>query len=266
MEEKQSDSLDNDLSTFQPESFVPTVNFFCQVLENTFAFNSNELHFFESGIAKSHGLYLNDNYCLRFLNSCSTARTADMFNTVTASTAYILLTQKSKEKSMLDLMLNDHMSISQAHPQISKDRLESYFNSVTSLNGFLKEKYLDSNVLMSFLDEDGFSSGLVPSELVAELNKEVAFLKVLMCLVSTQFIYVSSVYLLKRPFLKVFLGVCLTNKKYLLQHIDESLYNSIYAFAKRVYEIKHLVVSLYLKNEAVIKDVVALCEIASKKH
>lgn len=266
MEAKQTDSLDSDLSTFRPESFVPTVNFFCQVLESTFAFNSNEMHFFESGIAKSHGLYLNDNYCLRFLNSCSTARTTDMYNTITASTAYILLTQKSKEKNMLDLMLNDHMSIAQAHPQISKDRLDSYFNSVTSLSGFLKEKYIHSSVLMTFIDEEGFASGLIPSELVAELNKEVAFLKVLMCLVSTQFIYVSSVYLLKRPLLKVFLAVCLTNKKYLLQHIDESLYNSIYSFAKRIYEIKSLVVGLYLKNEVVIKDVVALCAIASKKH
>lgn len=258
-------TLAQDSSTFDPVSFLHSVNYFCQTLENTFHFDKNALHFFESGNPKEYGLYLTDPHSVLFLNSCSNKYNAD-YKTATIFTAFVLLNQKNNESSMLNLTLNDPRRVESHFKTISREQITSYLKGVHELTTFLKSKYSDSGMLKDIVTEEGFSKTLKPADLQKCLKEEVELINTLMCLVSTQFIYVSTVILLKRPILKEFLKLCLMNKKYILQYGEEWYYDSIYSFAKRIYELKHLIVTVYLRSEAVVKDVVVLCELASKKH
>ncbi|WP_180190326.1 hypothetical protein [Acinetobacter sp. YH01009] len=252
-------------STFVPEVFLHSVNYFCQTLENTFHFDKKALHFFESGNPKEYGLYLTEQHSLLFLNSCSNKFNADN-KTATIFTAFVLLNQKNNESTMLDLTLNDPKRVESHFKAISKDQTNAYLKNVHDLTTYLKSKYSDSGILKDIVTDEGFSKTLKPLDLQKCLKEEVELINTLMCLVSTQFIYVSTAILLKRPILKDFLKLCLTNKKYILQYGEEWYYDSIYNFAKRIYELKHLIVTVYLRSEAVVKDVVVLCELASKKH
>lgn len=252
-------------STFDPQSFMYAANYFCQMLESTFHFDKKALHFFESGPTKEYGLYLTDQHSILFLNSCSSKPNADI-RTVTIFTAFVLLNQKNNESTMLDITLNDPKSVETHFKTISKEQINTYLKGVHELSSFLKGKYLDKGGLKYLISDEGFSKTLKPQDLQACLKEEVELINTLMCLVSTQFIYVSTVILLKRPVLKEFINLCLMNKKYILQYSEEWYYDSICNFAKRIYELKHLIVTVYLRSEAVVKDVVVLCELASKKH
>jgi len=252
-------------SNFSIDAFVPTVNFFCNTLENTFAFDSKSLNFFEPGTPKDYGLYLTEQHSVLFLNSCSCKHNADL-KTITPFTALVLLHQKNNESNMLDLTINEPRRVESHFSGITKDQINTYLKSVHDLNTFLKNKFSDNGILKSLLSEDSFSPTLKPKDLIETLKVEVELIKTLMCLVSTQFIYVSTAILLKRPLLKDFLKLCLMNKKYILQYVDEWYYETILSFAKRIYALKYLTVTVYLRSEAVVKDVVVLCDLASKKH
>jgi len=167
---------------------------------------------------------------------------------------------------MLDITLNDPKRVEEHFKTASKDQINIYLKNVHELSNFLKNKYSDSGFLKDIVTEEGFSKTLKPLVLQECLKEEIELINTLMCLVSTQFIYITTAIIFKRPILKEFIKLCLTNEKYILQYGEEWYYDSIYKFAKRIYELKHLIATLYLSSEAVVKDVVVLCELASKKH
>ena len=252
-------------SILDPNAFLHAANYFCQLLEATFHFDRKALYFFETGTPREFGLFLTEQHSLLFLNSVSSKFGVDN-RIVTPFTALVLLNQKNNESEMLDLTINDPRRVQAHFNHISKAQTHEYLKNVHDFTNFLKDKYVDPGLIKNLIDDEGFSKTLNPADFKLCLKQEVELINTLMCLVSTQFLYISSVILLKRPLLKEFIKLCLMNQKYILQYGEEWYYDVIYNFAKRVFELKHLIVTVYLRSEAVVKDVVVLCELASNRN
>lgn len=149
--ESQNIALSQEPTTFVPEAFVHSINYFCQTLENTFHFDKRSLNFFESGTPKEYGLYLTEQHCLVFLNACSSGYLGET-RKVTSFTAFVLLNQKNNESEMLDITLNDPKRVEEHFKTASKDQINIYLKNVHELSNFLKNKYSDSGFLKRYCD------------------------------------------------------------------------------------------------------------------